>query len=362
MGAEIAVHGYDHLDFRGLSPLQAQWQFAAAADAFRSAGLAVDGFRCPYLGYSQEVLQAVPNGVFQYSSNQAIAWDVVAPSLPLAANSIYAQLLKFYRPKASSRQVSVPFLTGSLVEIPASIPDDLLLFDGLALDGQAVGDIWTAILRQSHERGELFVLLFHPEMFDQVNIALQALMEEAHQLSPAVWVTQLRHVAAWWREKAKFKVHIARQDLSRTHLLLDCSPRATVLVRGVSTSSPTRSWHSGWTICSDRYLAAEGRLPMIGLPRNVPAWASTFLAEQGYITEFTDDLTKYSLYLDANAIEKLESEVGIVRHIESSNAPLIRFSRWPHGYRNALCITGDLDVLSLVDYCTRFLVLQFGAV
>ena len=33
--------------------------------------------------------------------------------------------------------------------------------------------------------------------------------------------------------------------------------------------------------------------------------------------------------------------------------PVIRLWPWPNGMRSALCITGDLDALSLLDYAAR---------
>jgi hypothetical protein len=36
-----------------------------------------------------------------------------------------------------------------------------------------------------------------------------------------------------------------------------------------------------------------------------------------------------------------------------SPAPLVKLGRWPDGAKSALCLTGDLDALSLVDYLSR---------
>jgi hypothetical protein len=78
-GAELAVHGYHHLDFRALSPNESRNQFAEAAAAYQREGIQFEGFRCPYLSYTKQLNATLPNGHFQYSSNNAIWWDVVVP-------------------------------------------------------------------------------------------------------------------------------------------------------------------------------------------------------------------------------------------------------------------------------------------
>src|SRR2546425_4542915 len=51
IGAELAVHSYDHLDFRSLSWAEASRQFIEADKAFDRGGIQFEGFRCPYLSY-----------------------------------------------------------------------------------------------------------------------------------------------------------------------------------------------------------------------------------------------------------------------------------------------------------------------
>ena len=78
--------------------------------------------------------------------------------------------------------------------------------DGLKLDERGVQRAWTDILHQTHRRGELFDLMFHPESFEHCGPALEAVLREARYLEPGVWITQLRDVNQWWREKSTFAV------------------------------------------------------------------------------------------------------------------------------------------------------------
>ena len=70
-GAELAVHGYHHLDFRALSTDESRRQFAVATDAYRRNGIQFGGFRCPYLSYTQRLNGALPNGDFQVQQQQS---------------------------------------------------------------------------------------------------------------------------------------------------------------------------------------------------------------------------------------------------------------------------------------------------
>ena len=126
----------------------------------------------------------------------------------IAATSIFENLRRFYRAESSRAVVATPRLSNGLVEIPCSLPDDFQLADGLNLDLAGIQQVWTEVLRQVHPRGELFVVLCHPESYEQCKPAFEHLLREAKRMRPGVWVTQLRDVSRWWREKAGFGVDL----------------------------------------------------------------------------------------------------------------------------------------------------------
>ena len=76
-GVELAMHGYDHVDFRGLSRDEISIQFNRATAAFRSADVRFDGFRCPYLGCTNAARVVALESGCTYSSNSAIEWHVI---------------------------------------------------------------------------------------------------------------------------------------------------------------------------------------------------------------------------------------------------------------------------------------------
>ncbi|HEY1303128.1 MAG TPA: glycosyltransferase [Vicinamibacterales bacterium] len=353
MGAELAIHGYQHVDFRSLSRAEASQQFLKAAAAFQECGIQADGYRCPYLSGTEELKEVIPDGLVGYSSNRAIWWADAVPDGSVGT-AIFENLRRFYRAESSDTVVSTPRLANGIVEIPCSLPDDLQLSDGLQLDAAGIADVWTDMLRHIHRRGELFVVLFHPESYEQCGQALEGILSAAERMRPGVWIAQLRDVSRWWQEKAGFGVAVGPLQSGGLRLRFNCSGRATVLVRHVHADAGSSEWFdSSYRVLNGRVLdVTEGVRPFVGLAQDVPSGIAAFLEEQGYILDRGDTARECGIYLDADGSSR-RTEVQLVDHIESSPAPLVRFSRWPANARSALCVTGDLDALSLTDYLAR---------
>jgi peptidoglycan/xylan/chitin deacetylase (PgdA/CDA1 family) len=351
-GSELAVHGYDHVDFRALTVADARAQFTRAIEAFRTAGIDFTGFRCPYLSFTDELLEAVPMEALQYSSNNAILWGARADEITTGGNGLLRGLRELYRAESSDATVAVPKFRGELLEIPASLPDDLQLYDALALGEEDVRSSWIDVLNQTHERGELFTALFHPEAFAEIRVPLEGLLREARAATPAVWVARLGEINEWWREKAGFSAPLGPGSIN-----FDCSDRATILVRDFEANGATRPWHS-------RYRVLEGRsvkfgddfsYPVVGVSPELPSEVGGFLRDQGYLLYEGENRTRCTVLIEPSTVKAFANEVELIDYIESSQGPLVRFSRWPNEARSALSVTGDLDALSLVDYGFRLL-------
>jgi Polysaccharide deacetylase len=360
-GAELAIHGYHHLDFRALSAEEARTQFARATFAYERNGVRAEGFRCPYLSYVESVSRALPP-TLEYSSNKAIAWDVAMANAPRrtgrGASAILEGLSKFYRAAPSRTHVSVPSLAGPIVEIPVSLPDDLQLLDGLQLDESAMLSAWIDLLHQTHRRGELFDLLFHPESFDRCGPVLEGVLREARTLRPSVWVTQLRHINRWWREKSTFKVDTFHEG-ALARLEFRCSDRATVLTRHIDAREPMSEWVGPYRVLEGRTLrlSASAKRPFVGVAADPADAVVSFLENQGYIVETGANATECATYLGSSELARARNQVELIELIESAERPLVRFWRWPSNARSALCVTGDLDALSLTDYAARIFAL-----
>src|SRR4030043_1396576 len=155
-GAEIAVHSYQHIDLNSLPLAKARDQLSKAINTFNKNGIEVRGFRCPYLSYSEELLESLSEEFFGYSSNRAIWLDVAPLNQNNGQSVIYNTLRRFYNPISSTEKICTPYSRPNMIEIPICIPDDLQLHDGLSLDSEGISQAWIAMLHQTYQRGELF--------------------------------------------------------------------------------------------------------------------------------------------------------------------------------------------------------------
>jgi peptidoglycan/xylan/chitin deacetylase (PgdA/CDA1 family) len=352
MGVEFAIHGYDHVDFRLLDDEAAHRQFARAADAYDRNGLSFEGFRCPYLSYTDSLARILPSEMFRYSSNEAISWDVV-PTAKHGGNTT-AQLEEFYAAGLAAETVSTPRLGEPFVEIPVSLPDDLQLLDGFRVGREEIATAWVTALAEAHRRGELFAPLFHPESFDSVRGAFEAVLDEASRFEPHVWMTQLRDIARWWTERSAFEATTSAAA-GCVRVDLDCSERATVLVRDWVHGGSTKPWDGRYGVLSDRTLHVDPeRRPFIGI-RGASEATVAFLREQGYVLDFGGPASSCTICINAALDSTFGNDVERLDYVESTSGPLVRFSRWPNEAKSALCFAGDLDALSLREYAARVL-------
>jgi len=353
MGAEIAVHSYHHIHLENLPIPEAHEELNRAIHTFEHFGIENHGFRCPYLGFDEELLNSLPCDMFDYSSNHAILWDVVDQNEPSRMGLFYKKLEKYYHAMVSKENVCIPTIWHNMIEIPVCVPDDLQLHDGLLLNSEGVNQVWTRFLEQTYLRGELFTLLFHTELAALNNTALIELVRRARQYQPSVWIARLRDICDWWREKSKFGVEISSNQ-KELRLTFSCSPRATILVRGLDLPGSRLMWDGSYYRLQSNMLEVPGNpRPFIGLADGIPERVVAFLKEQGYILDSSETARFCGLILDTDILTKLPDDVELVNYIEASSAPLVRYWRWPNGAKSALSFTGDLDALSLMDYASR---------
>jgi hypothetical protein len=347
-GVELAVHGYDHVSFRDLTQQEARDEFARALDAYVRNGIACDGFRCPYLSYSPRLEDALPDGAFLYESNRAIAWTFDGLKTD---DAVFRQLAGFYGALSSDHEPSTPTASRRLVEIPASVPDDLELCDGLRLGEAGLLQAWLQIFEVIHRRGELFAPLFHPESFELLEAPLEGLLDAMGRQRPAVWFAQLRDVARWWREREGFRVAFSRTG-GGLHVRIACSGRATVLLRDWPDDG-RRRWDERWAVLDGTTVRIEdGTRPFVGV-RGLEPDTLAFLKEQGYVVDPSDEAASCTVLIEPGVLAATSSKVDLIAHIEASSGPLLKLGRWPDGAKSAFCLAGDLDALSLRDYLGR---------
>ena len=352
-GAEIAVHGNQHVNLNDYPIVNAKDQLERAVRTFDSFGIEAHGFRCPYVGCSDELLDSLPEGLFSYSSNRTIRWELPPEVVSSNGYKYFDILNNIYNPNDASDMVCVPSNYSNLVEIPVCTPDDLQQYYGLNAGTAGIIQTWKHILNQTHHRGELFTLIFHTELANVCEQPFIEILNEARELHPPVWVACLRDISAWWLEKSKFRVDVDPSS-NGLHLSFNCSPRATILTRGLGHLDSENIWNGTYYRLPNEEVEvpAEPR-PFVGLQDSTPERVLSFLQDQGYILDTGDTASKCGIFLDSSILARMTSQVQLIDYIEASTAPLVRYWRWPDGAKSALSITGDLDALSLLDYSFR---------
>lgn len=355
-GANLAVHGYSHIDYL-IPPLsEIQEHLNKAKKIFSEYNISFIGFRAPYTRWSN--LQILKDSNFEWDSSQTILWDVLDSQVgvcytPLQERS-YLQAIKLYTPldaKDSLSLPSFPLTTPDFVEIPLSLPDDEMLIDRLKLPEEEINRIWLKILNETYKDGELFTLQVHHERFLFCSSIIELLLRTASNLP--IWLANLEEIAQWWQEKATFSAEFDNKNTIAT-IKFNCSPRATILLRNITTIVKTEKWDRNYnTIWAIHELPIQTEiLPIIGIKNCSPEFIS-FLKQEGYILEEAKG-NNYAFYFE-NMTETDFNKWEYISEIEESDRPLIRFWRWPYNKRSAFSITGDIDAFTLFDFFARML-------
>lgn len=348
---EFAVHGFFHVDHTRLSLTEHLRHLELARSEFSAAGISCKGFRSPYLRWNEDTLAAVKQAGFLYDSSQALAWD----GLEFTETDTYRHVLGFYGAISARDYLALPRLENGLVRIPYCLPDDEAFVDRLHLTTEPMIELWLAILARTYAGGELFTLGLHPERFELCKRALVETLRHARGLMPGVWIARLDEIASWWKARTESRVDIAAEDGGRLCVRVYGPEHLDILARGVEPLSPTTGWDGRYrrALTKDFSFAARRR-PFIGVSSSSPAGLNDFLQQQGYIVEQADTDEQHSFYVDQPSFDRRD-ERSLLARIENSDFPLVKLGRWPGGARSALCITGDIDALTIWDYGLRLL-------
>jgi peptidoglycan/xylan/chitin deacetylase (PgdA/CDA1 family) len=349
---EFAMHGLFHIDHSQLALEQQTEQIKQARQIFQHENVNLTGFRCPYLRWNEATLAAVNENGLAYDSSQALYWEVAQQY----ETEDYRRVLNFYGAKSAQMYPALPKIRGTLVQIPYCVPDDEALIERFRLsDIQAMSQIWQAILEQTHHLGELFTLGLHPERIGLLHQPLAHTLAQARQLSPHVWIARLDEITRWWlaHRQTNFELTVEGDNLFR--LTIKGPAGLTVFGRYVSSDASTKPWADS----IERILATDFRFqanqrPCIGVsPMSAPVLVE-FLQQQGYWVEISDQPQHYSIYFDQSKFTP-EDERPLLAQLAQSDAPLIWVGRWPDAAQSAMCVTGDIDALTIWDYGLRFI-------
>ena len=353
-GCEIGVHGYQHINMRSIPPQEANQHLIKALEVFRGEGLDSNGFRCPYLSISDDLIQNLKPGLFNYSSNRAIAW-VDSASNNHQKNLLFETIGGFYHPTLALTTLSLPYWDKTVLEIPVSVPDDLQMRDGMDYTPDEISDFILETFNRVHERGELYNLMFHPELASLLIEPFMDILSEVHTYKGRVWIARLRDISEWWKEKEEYKIQVDKEN-GKYHLNIDIPKRASLLQRGLDSNRSLEDWDGRYKRFIEKQInVTSDQMPLVGISPGLPIWAQNSLDRMGYILVNLDTWEDCTIKITAEIINQWDNPVKLIAGIENLDVPLLRFWPWPDGYRSALCLSGDLDALSLIDYATRLL-------
>jgi hypothetical protein len=174
-GCEIGVHGLRH-DGRDLGSRRAFLARLPAIRAYRAEWGAV-GFRAPATQRDWEWIRALG---FDYDSS----YPDTDP----------------YEPQPGGCCSCFPYVNGSTVELPITMPQDHTLFTILGATDETV---WIEKVRHIRSWGGMALFLVHPDYAGDRRIAeayrrvLQTFRDD-----PTVWQALPREVSGWWRRRA----------------------------------------------------------------------------------------------------------------------------------------------------------------
>lgn len=366
-GAEIGIHGYVHNDYRQLNKDAQFTQTSRAIAAFKQVKMPFQGFRNPYLGWSEESVQVFTDLGFAYESNEAVLHDVIdQASLTPTILDGYQKSLVLYRALPCTTYALRPHFEDTLLRIPTSIPDDEMLFDRLRItSGEEVGKLWSLVMQRVYDLEGAYVLNLHPERGVLCRQALAILLRTATSQPRPVWITRLDEIAHWWKERAHFSFSLQQTAPGTWQVEADCTERATILARYVQhIDQPTTSWNEHEVSVEARTFTLEASLcPAIGVSPETPEEVLVFLHEQGYAAQHASEVERasYTHYLHLPAglgtsrSAQFETRSKIIQQVEALTTPLLRFSCWPSGHQAALSISGDIDSVTIQDFFLRIL-------
>ena len=364
-GAEIGIHGYVHNDYRSLSDASQHQQTQQAMAVFHDVSLPFEGFRNPYLGWTDDAVRSFEQLGFTYDSNEAIVHDALDLSrLTPTLRSGFEKSLALFQAIAPSAYTLRPHFEGELARIPTSIPDDEMLFDRLRITDQvALGDIWRSVMARVYDLGGIYVLNLHPERGVLCKPALGRLLAFSQQQELPVWVASLREVEQWWRERRAFRFTFEATGEATWRVMASGTPRTTILARHLTVDGATISPWSGAESRVDgrEFTVHAGVCPCVALSPQTSSAVEDFLLEEGYPVQRVEPAHApgYAGYLDMpdglgeTRAEQIARRSALLAEIEALEQPLLRFGVWPDRARAALSITGDIDSITIQDFFLR---------
>ncbi len=247
--------------------------------------------------------------------------------------------------------MSLPLtVSGGILDVPASLPDDEAVIDRLGMNGRNAGIFWLRTLDRTYERGEAMTLVVHNERVPMCANSLRALLRCARKRTPGVWVATLSEINDWWRRRSAWNGRVEQSAPGEWRVTPPSDPDATVLVRDAATDPAGAPWFGRWRLMPPRSFTVRSDVaPMLALD-DAPEAARAFIRGEGYAVA---EGAEGALHVETPPDFGPADERALSEAIEATDHPLVRLWRWPRGARSALAITSDVDAMTLFDFLRR---------
>lgn len=339
---EFAIHGLVHKDYSAMSQKEQMAHLKTAVEIFKDADIEPSGFRAPYLSINDNLVEVVKDSGLEYENSEGVLWNSEE------IKSERERIQQFYKPKDAKSYMSLPRGIDPVI-MPVSLPDDEILADRLRFNGGKIGKVWSGIIEEVYGRGEMFVLQLHPERINECKADLENTLANAIRRTPAVWITQLKTVVRWWCERMKFGIAIKERN-GKYIVDVGCTEAATVLVKNMEVEGSV-TWYNGYkTVDARNFVCSSDYSPSIGLSPSVSTEFKEFLRVEGFHVVASTRKSEFKIYFDS---DPKKDKLSVLRQIDASEAPIVRLWRWPFKSRCALCITGDIDAMTIGDFIRR---------
>jgi len=186
-------------------------------------------------------------------------------------------------------------------------------------------------------------------------------------------VTNLDDITRWWQERATFSFEIKP-------LLFPASNPGPVRTRaGLKPwpsphqgGPPTLGQYDITPHCSDRASVVlqhpGGKMefitpkengafgvqssfrPVIGISPGFCDEKTPCLINEGFALEHDADPSSCAFVLDGTCSKNKRQ---LLESVKNARGPLLRFARWPRGFRSALAVSADIDAITLWDFVRR---------
>lgn len=191
-GADIAVHGFRHLDYTRLTLSQQGNDLNQAVEIFAGAGIEARGFRAPYLARCDSVLQLLGKRGFLFDSS---AYWIAVPRAADIFHLVERATIRRYPTAANG--ICGRIAGSNLVELPVGLPDDEILVDSLRIRNPTVlARVLNTMLDAAAVRGGLLVLSIHPERFHFFVEAVSGIVKKSSDQGG--WNASLSEIATWF--------------------------------------------------------------------------------------------------------------------------------------------------------------------